>query len=463
MDESSAPSPVYSDESRKLLRLFWPIILGQLAQIFIGVGDVVMAGLAGTRELSGVAMGASFFGPVTLFLTGLTMVVHPVVSQLRGAGKEQEIPGKVQVATIVCISAALLSGLVLSQLHRIFTLIPADREMLSIATGYLYAVSPALPAVVLISILRSYSESLGYALPTLIFGFISLSINLPLNYIFIFGKCGAPRLGGVGCGVASALTLYLTALLFLLYTQKARIYARVRLFRAWHPLKMQEALACLKLGGPLGLSSAAEILSYSIAVPVLSPFGPATVAAHTIAMNVTGVVFMVPLSLSIAATIRTGVSIGARSRKQAIQVGKSAALISFIFLVLIDSFLLPGRGMLTSLYTDDPAVSTLAATLLLFYSLCLLPDFVQCVSSGIIRGFKDTRTIFRVTIISYWLAAVPLGSALAWGLLFAPRLEACGIWIGYTLGITLAAVIYAIHVARLYRRELPPLQQQSRF
>ena len=449
--------PSLPTELRRIFKLAWPIILGQLASTSMSVVDTIMAGAAGTEQLSGVAIGGSFYWPALLSIVGLTFAIQPIVAQLRGAGKASEIPSRIHLATIICICVAILMAIFLCLAHNLYRLIPdVNQEMVKVATGYLYALASGFPAVAIYNVMRAYCEGLGKTLPTLIFGFIMLITNVPLNYIFIFGKLGMPALGGIGCGVATTIAIYIATIAMFVYVQKSPQYRRYRIFRQTYPISFKYVLSFLRLGVPLALSTTIEVACFSLVSFLLSPFGPDIVAGHSIALNVSGVLFIVPLSIASAATIRAGEAMGARhwlrARKTTIGV---FTLDIFVFISFVAIILIFG-DFIISLYTSDANVTAIAGTLLGYCLIYQLPDTIQAISIGILRGFKDSRTIFIVTFIAYWVVGMPLGIGLAFGYITGEEFAARGFWIGFIAGLSTAAICYIVRIIYLFStRKIP--------
>ena len=297
---------------------------------------------------------------------------------------------------------------------------------------------------------------LGKTLPTLIFGFIMLITNVPLNYIFIFGKLGIPALGGIGCGVATTIAIYIATIAMFVYVQKSPQYRRYRIFRQTYPISFKYVLSFLRLGVPLALSTTIEVACFSLVSFLLSPFGPDIVAGHSIALNVSGVLFIVPLSIASAATIRAGEAMGARhwlrARKTTIGV---FTLDIFVFISFVAIILIFG-DFIISLYTSDANVTAIAGTLLGYCLIYQLPDTIQAISIGILRGFKDSRTIFIVTFIAYWVVGMPLGIGLAFGYITGEEFAARGFWIGFIAGLSTAAICYIVRIIYLFStRKIP--------
>ncbi len=436
--------------------MFWPIILGQFAVNTMSVVDTLMAGMAGPIDLSGVAIGSSFFYPVLYTMVGLATAIQPIVSQLVGAKRTDEIPYELHQITLICLFISIFMAIFLALVHLVYNFIPADIGMIRVAKGYLYALSFGIPVMVLYHILHAYCEGLGYTLPTLLFGFLQLALNIPLNYIFIFGHCGMPALGGVGCGVATALTALIATIAFVFYIQLSPKFAHVRLYRKFYAVDFACIKKFLKLGVPLALSATMEMACFFLAALILSPFGAIIVSAHSITLSVSSMFFMFPLSIAIVTAIRVGTAMGARNWEMAALSVKSGFIINFVMYVISVIVLLMGNHFLAGLYSDDETVVALAASLLLVNCLYLLPDSVQMLSMGILRGFKDSKTIFYVTLFAYWIIGMPLGYLLAWGYLTDKPTHGYGIWISFTVSLTVAMIIYLIRLKVLFKtRRLP--------
>lgn len=448
----------YATEIKRILKLFLPILLGQLAQTSMGVVDTVMAGRAGTIALSGVAIGSSFFWPSLLFVVGMSFAIQPIVAQIRGFGDLKKVPERLHTATVICMSISILIAIIVALSPCLYYFTPnIDHDMVQVATHYLWAIALGIPGFTLFNILRAYSEGMGNTMPTLVFGFIALIINIPTNYIFIFGHFGIPAFGGAGCGIATTITIYITTLLFFIYTQKHKFYAKVRLYKRTYAIKKEDVKSFVSLALPLGLSTTIEVACFSLAAFLLSPFGSSIVGAHSIALNLSGILFMIPLSLSTCATIRVGEAMGQVHWGRAYHTLKCIFIVGFVLFAisLINVFLF--KDNIIALYTQDLNVHAIATSLIALCCIYMLPDSIQVLSIGILRGFKDSKTIFVVTVISYWVIAMPIGFSLAYGYYFVDEpMAAAGFWIGFICGLLTAAIIYTIRLIILYKTKKLP-------
>lgn len=459
-----APAPVkklaqrtFSAQIVHTLALFLPLFMGQLAATSMGVVDTVMAGAAGTLELSGVAIGSSIFWPSELFVVGMALAIHPLIANLVGNGQLHKVALRMQIATICTLACAALIGIIIMLVPLVYRMFPAvDQSMVNIGQGYLIAVGLAMPGFALFNVLRAYWEGLGKTGPTLMFGCLALVLNIPLNYIFIFGHLGMPALGGMGCGVATALSIYLTVMGMLFYVKKSPSFASVRIFERYEPMKWAQCWSFLKLALPLGIAGMIETLCFSLVAILLSPFGPVVVASHTIAMNVSGLLAIVPIALSSTASIEVGEAMGTNSWPHARKRALSAVSLAVGFYVIGASVLFFMGEQIASLYSTDEEVLLLAPVLMMYCVVFFFPETLQVMAIGILRGFKDSRTIFLVTIVAYWIVGMPIGYSLGYGYLGDALEGAEGFWLGFIFSLTCASVLLGGRLLYLFIKEKNP-------
>lgn len=439
------------------LSLFLPLFMGQLAATSMGVVDTVMAGAAGTLELSGVAIGSSIFWPSELFVVGMALAIHPLIANLVGNGQLYKVALRMQVATVCTLVCATIIGVIIMLVPLVYRMFPSvDQDMVSIGQGYLIAVGLAMPGFAMFNVLRAYWEGLGKTGPTLMFGCMALILNIPLNYIFIFGHLGMPALGGVGCGVATALSIYFTVIGMLVYVKKSPAFAKVRIYQKWEPMTWSQCWSFLKLSLPLGIAGMIETLCFSLVAIMLSPFGPVVVASHTIAMNVSGLLAIVPIALSATASIEVGEAMGTNSWSHARKRALSSTSLAVAFYVIGASVLFFMGEQIAALYSDDAEVLLLAPVLMMYCVVFFFPETLQVMAIGILRGFKDSRTIFLVTIVAYWIVGMPIGYSLGYGYLGDALEGAEGFWLGFIFSLTCASVLLGGRLLYLFIKEKNP-------
>lgn len=455
-------------ERQALLALFLPTLGGQVAQTANGFVDAVMAGAVGPRDLAAVAVGASIWVPVYLFITGVVIAATPLLSQRLGAGRHAEVGPLAWQALWLALLAGLCGSLAVLAAPALFDPLQVPEPLQEITGRYLAGLAAGMPAAGLFIGLRSYSESVSHTRPMLVISVIGLLANIPLNAWFIHGGLGVPAMGGAGCGLATAVVMWLMAILMGLHVLRGRYYRALpagnRLVLPVPPPRWPDILHIGRLGLPIGLAIFFEVSIFAVIAMLVSRFGEQVVAGHQIALNLASLTFMVPLSVAMALTVRTGYAAGARDLRAvqlAIRTGMRLILLVALLNVLL---LLALRELAPALYTKDTQVRELAALLLVYAALFQLPDALQVAASGVLRGFRDTRHAMLVTLFSYWCVGLPVGCALGFGLVPGIAAGPQGFWAGLIAGLTVAAVLLNRRVWRYYRgetvlhRDWPPRQ-----
>ncbi|GEM80646.1 MATE family efflux transporter [Vibrio superstes] len=442
----------YQKEAKNLIKLATPILIASVAQTGMGVVDTIMAGGVSATDMAAVAIASSIWLPSILFGIGILMALIPIVAQLNGRGHQHKIANEIQQGASLAVLIAFPIAFVLLQTSTILGLMDVDVSMADITTGYMYAMLPAVPAFLFFQTLRSFTDGMSLTKPAMVIGFVGLLINIPLNYIFVYGKLGAPALGGIGCGVATTIVYWIMFSMLLFYTMTSKRLAKVGLFEQWHKPNLKAQYRLFKLGLPVALAIFFEVTLFAVVALLVSPLGPIIVAAHQVAINVSGMVFMIPMSIGGAVSIRVGHKLGEEDTEGAriatrvgIFLGLAIAAVTAILTVLF-------RDNIANLYTDNRAVTDLAVQLLLLAAIYQFSDTVQVVGAGALRGYKDMKSIFNRTFISYWMIGLPIGYVLGstdW--LFEP-MGAHGYWYGFIIGLTTAAVLLSMRIKWMHRQ-----------
>lgn len=425
-------------EIRALVTLGAPMATTQLCIMAMGFIDTAMAGRYDSTHLAGVALGGAILWPVFMLTSGLTMAVTPIVAQLRGAGRTADTGVRIRQGLWLSLAAAVFCIVVLLNAGSLFALINVDPATARIAEGYLRAIAWGLPAVQIYVVLRYACEGLGRALPPMVIAVLALPVNASLNYVLIYGHFGAPELGGVGCGWATT-AVWWVELVLMLAVVRMRFFRAARVTGRFDPPRWRELKRILKIGVPIGLTVFLEVAVFSVIGLSVASLGVVPLAANSIAGNVNWATYVVPMSLGSAASIRVGFYVGAAENDRAAYVARIAFLLSLGYAVVVSLLLVAGRYQIAGLYTTDPAVLELAASLMLVIALYQIFDDSQATLGGALRGYKDTRAPMLYTLIGYWLLALPLGAALCFGWLGTEPFGVRGYWIGMTAGLGIVA------------------------
>ena len=438
--------------AKALVRLGAPIAATQLFIMGMGFMDTAMAGHYDSVHLAGVALGSNVLWPVFLLMAGFTMSVTPIAAQLVGGGRAAEVGAMVRQGLLLAALASVPAVLLVVCAEPAFALFRIDSAATEVATGYLRAAAFGLPAGICYILLRGASEGLGHTVGPMAIAGLALALNAVLNYAFIYGALGAPELGGEGCGWATAIVMWfeLGAVAMLC----RRPYFRATgLWQRFERPDWRQLGRILKIGVPIGLSSFVGMVLFTVIGFLVGSLGVVPIAAHSIAGHVNWATFVVPMSLGTAAGIRIGFCVGAGDHAGAAAVARLAVAMSLVYAIAVSALLVLGRHWLAAVYSDDAAVTSLAAALLLVVAVYQVFDDTQGTMAGALRGYKDTRAPMVYSLLGYWGLALPLGAALGFGWGPLPALGVMGFWLALSLG--LAAVAVAIG-RRLYRTSRNP-------
>ncbi len=443
----------YIKEARQLLVLAIPVILAQVAQTAMGFVDTTMAGSVSATDMAAVAVGTSIWLPVILFAMGVLMALTPTVAQMAGSGRRAKIGDQVQQGLWL---AGLLSLLVIIIIWNAGIFIRAmsgiDPKMADIAERYLHALMWGAPGFLFFQVLRDQCDGLSKTTPSMILGFIGLLCNIPINYIFIYGHFGMPALGGVGCGVATASVYWLMFFGLWFWTKKARTFKDIRPTHRWARPNVAILWRLFTLGLPIALALFFEVTLFAVVAILVSPLGIVDVAGHQIALNFSSLMFVIPLSMGVASTIRVGYQLGKGSTEGARVAAWTAQAVGLCFVCITALTTVIFRHDIALLYNNNPEVVTLAGQLMLLAAIYQCSDSVQVIGSGILRGYKDTRAIFLITFVAYWILGLPSGYLLALTNYIVPAMGPAGFWCGFIIGLTSAAIMIVWRIISLQRQ-----------
>lgn len=443
-------------ELRSQLRIALPIFGGQLAQSANGFVDTVMAGRVSAVDLAAVAVGASIWVPVFLFLTGLLMSTTSVLARHMGAEQHHRVSPIMQQAVTLGLVFGVLAFVLLRSTEPLLLWMDVDDSLRPMVRDYLAGLSWGLPAIAIVLALRSYTEARGDTRPVLWISVIGLLVNIPVNYVLIYGKLGFPAMGGVGCGWATAVVMWLMAVLMVAYVLFHRSYAHAQHRLRLSPWRFEAATLryLFVLGLPVALAIFFEVSIFAVIALLLSQSGPIIVAGHQLTLNFTSLVFMLPLSFALAATARIGHARG-REDEVALRLAIRVAFRITLFIgVVAASALVVSRNWIPRIYTDNAEVIALASYLLLFAALYQVSDALQVTANGCLRGFEDTQVPMLLTLFAYWGVGLPVGYVLATGQLGLSAQGPSGYWLGLCAGLSCSALLLGARLAWRLRHPL---------
>ena len=435
-------------QAKPLLLLAGPLVVNFLAVAGMQFADAVMAGRLGADALAAVAVGVSVWNLGFTFCLGLLMAISPIVARHFGGGRH-ELIGRYTRQGMYLGFAMGLPLILLAQFaaEPLLVAIGIDPEFRGLTVGYVKAIMFGAPGILIFLALRFTTEGIGHTRPIMFTSIFALTTNVFLNYVLMFGKLGAPALGVVGCGLASAISMWLVAAALGLHIAISKHYRPFHIFSRVGVLRLSVLREIVVLGVPIALTIAAEAGFFAVVSILVGTRGVEITAAHQIAINFASTMFMVPLALSAATTIRVGQLIGAGDMRRARTGGALGIAMCALFMTMSALFLLTFRDAVVELYTDDPAVRGIAIGLLLMAAIFQIADGVQIGAAGALRGYKDTRIPMLVNMFAFWVLAFPLAFLAAITYQAPPNY----IWGGFVVGLATAAVLLTWRYHRISR------------
>ena len=428
-------------ESKKIIKLSIPLFIAQFAQTAMGFVDTIMASGVSPTDMAAVAIAASIWLPCILFGVGVLIALIPLIAQAHGANDLANIPKTGQQGIYLSLLLSIPIAIVLFNASYLMVIMDIEPLLAEITTHYLYAMIFAIPAFLLFQALRNYIEGLSLTKPAMVIGFIGLLVNIPLNWMFVYGELGAPTLGGAGCGVATAIVYWIMCFMlaaYVFYTRKLKYYP---LFKQFSKPDFKQIYTITKLGVPVAIAIFFEVTIFAAVAILVAPLGPLVVASHQIAINYSSMIFMLPMSIASAVSIRVGYNLGKKDNNGAKQASYAGLALGLGLSVITALLSIIFKEQIALLYSDSKEVIDLAITLILLSAIYQCVDAIQVVAAGALRGYKEMNAIFTRTFISYWIVGLPLGYILGMTDWLVEPMGAEGFWIGITVGLTTAAVL----------------------
>ena len=425
---------------RKLIKIATPILLAQIAQNSMGLVDTIMAGRVSATDMAAIAVGASIWLPLVLFGHGILLALPPTVAYLNGSGQRHKIAHQVRQGLWLAMLCCIPIGLLIYFSDGVLGYMQMDAKMASITTEYLHAMLWGLPGYLLLINFRCLNDGIAKTKPAMVITFCGLLVNIPLNYVLIYGKLGLPAFGAVGCGIATAIVNWLMALMMLLYSYKNHSERSLKVFSPLFEAPDRATIGKLfKLGFPIGVALSSEVALFALSSLLLSPLGAEVVASHQIALNVSSIMFMFPMSIGMACTILVSQALGAKEIQHAKEISYSGLFIGLLIAAVMAAILILWGDFIASIFVKEPQVIALASGLLIITALYQFSDSTQVVVCGILRGYKDTKTILWITLFSYWGLGIPIGYCLSRTDWLMPSIGAKGFWVAFIIALSVAA------------------------
>ena len=430
----------WKNDLKRSFTIAWPVIIGQLSYIALGVIDSMMVGRLGATPLAAAALSNSYFALPLTFCFGLAAGIAPLAAKFYAQRDQDQLSALHRNGLWATLGSSIIAAILMYVFIFILPYLGQPVDVVSTSEPYIILLAASLIPQTLFLSYKNFTEGLEWMKPALYVSVISVPINAILNYLFIFGPWVFPEWGLTGAGIATLITrvFMLLAIHQLMSWSKLRSYIDFRLKANIDTIKK-----ILNIGVPAGIQYVFETGAFAIAALFMGMLGTIELAAHQIAINLASIPFMVCIGLSAAGAIRMGNAYGNQNWPLIRQSGQNLLLITLLFMACSALVITLTKSFLPTLYINDNQVINYAAQMLIIAALFQLSDGIQAVCLGLLRGLEDVRIPTLFTLIAYWLIAIPLGYYLA----FHGGMGYIGIWIGLLIGLSLSAVML---LARFY-------------
>lgn len=430
-------SNTYQQKTKEVLTLALPIIAGQLGQVLMGFFDTVQIGGLGHEYIAASGFANGLYWMAILFGMGVLYAVSPLVSEALGQGKAYQSIGVLVSGLAISIVLTVVFSLVVWLIADNIQIFKHNNTDNFLAARFLFTVNYSTGFVFVFMAAKQFLDGMGNTRIGMYITLAGLLLNLILNWVLIYGKCGLPQLGIEGAAMANGISRALMAAAILIYIWQNR---QVRELRKQFVAEQQKQFGYLKpillIGVPSGLQFFWEVAAFNAGQIMSGWISTAAEAAHMIAIGLASVTFMVLTGISAAGTILIGYSFGAKDKEGICVAGNTVFMLTIVIEILFAGLFLGGRNFLPLLYTNHTEVVSLAGTMLLFAAIFQISDGLQAVAAGALRGMQDVKYPAVIAFVSYWLVMIPT----AYFLTFTFHLGLKGIWIGFIIGLTVAAV-----------------------
>lgn len=433
---------------KRNLRLAFPVMMTQLGSALVGFFDTVMVGHYGTTELAAVSFSNSFYLMVMVFTMGLVMSVTPLVGTAFVQKKEDEVANLLHNGLVFTFIITIAACALLLACVPLLGYMGQEPEVIEKAVPYFVTITISLFPFIFFQFFKQFFEGIGNTMAAMCIMLSTNLLNILLNYLLIFGKWGFPEWGALGAGVASLIARILMPILFLaVFACRKEWSGYLRSFR-WKNIRTSVMRQLAALGLPIGTQTLLETIAFAGSYIIVGWLSKEAMAAHQIGNQIANLTFMLAVGIGAATTVRVSHQYGLRDYKAVRMAANASIHLCLLMNAIGATLMISCRKIIPLAFTNDPAVIEIASSLLIFAGLFQLSDGLQCVGIAMLRGIQDVRRPALYAFIAYILLELPIGYIL----MFPCGLGANGMWIGFIIGLSVAAVLFHTRFRSQFRK-----------
>jgi MATE family multidrug resistance protein len=433
------------------LKVALPVMLTQLGASLVGLFDSIMVGHYATVDLAAVSFSNALFFTVMVFAMGALMGLTPLIGIQ--VGKISDTTDNSDESTRLAeskniISSLFQNGMLFTILLSIMTLIllggcipflhcfGQDPAVVEVARPYFILIVISIVPFLFFTFFKQFLEGLGNTSVAMVITLVMNGINILLNWLFIYGNWGCPELGATGAGIGSLVARIGMPICFFVVMYFRREWKEYMTSIRWSKFKASVIKELTKIGFPIGVQTLMETIAFTAAFIFIGWISKEALAAHQIANQICDMTFMVILGIGSATTIRVSHQLGANNL-HGVRMASNASIHLVLFINTIGAILMIGlRNQIPMLFTEDPEVIAIASKLVVLAGVLQLADGLQVVAASMLRGITDVKIPMFIALFSYTIVCISIGLFLA----FPMGMGAVGIWIGFVVGLSVAAI-----------------------
>lgn len=424
-----------------LAKLSGPIFVANLALMGSATIDTLMTGNLGKEHLAVVALGGATAVMVLFGLVGILQGLSPIVGHHYGARNYKAIGFELSQNLWLALILGIIGCILLLQTDFWTAFGGVSGEVARMTSLFLLFSAPGIFASIVSRSFIALNAAVSRPRVTMYVSVLMLACKVPLNCVFMYGWLGFPALGGAGAGLSLAVDAWLALICYIVIYKKDSFYDKMRAERFFWP-QLKALGTQLKLGVPIGLSIFFEVSSFTLMAIFISRLGTTDVSAHQIVSNITATLYQIPLSIAIAICVMVSQCLGAGYPQKAREITVRGLKVALSIAAVSVAFMYFGQDTLLGLYSKETAVTSLAASLLVFGMIYHITDAAQTVSNFVLRGYRVTVVPMLIYGVMLWCVGLGGGYYFAFdgALIFGHPMRAVGFWMCTAVGLCLAGI-----------------------
>ena len=439
---------------KRNLRVALPVMLTQLGASLVGLFDSIMVGRYATVDLAAVSFSNALFFTVMVFAMGALMGLTPLVGIIVGAHQSATEKGELEG-----VSDLFQNGMLFTVILSVLTLVllggcipflhcfGQDPEVIEVARPYYILIVISIVPFLFFTFFKQFLEGLGNTSVAMVITLVMNGLNIFLNWLFIYGHWGCPELGATGAGIGSLVSRVGMPICFFLAMYWRKEWKGYLMSMRWKRFSMPTIKKLTNIGFPIGVQTLMETIAFTAAFVFIGWISKEALAAHQIANQICDMTFMVILGIGSATTIRVSHQLGANNL-HGVRMASNASIHLVLCINAIGAILMIGlRNQIPMLFTEDREVIAIASQLVVLAGILQLADGLQVVAASMLRGITDVKVPMIIALVSYTIVCISVGLFLA----FPMGMGAVGIWIGFVVGLSLAAICLHLRFRSQYR------------